>query len=374
MKQQIKCPHCNKLFPLEESLKHETEELRKKLQAEEQKKSKEREKEIENKLNVKLQKQQAEHEKELKKIKLEEDKKIKDEAKKQAAEELMRIKREADEKAKIIKLEADRKAQKENSALKERMLKQEIAHQKDIERMRTKAEEAARAASQSPVERKGEVQEDLLEDYLKKEFPYDNFEPVKKGKRGADVIQFVQNKNNETVGKILHESKDVLNFDEKWVSKLLDDMTNENATIGVIYTKAMPKKSNGLVEEREGGRILICAELPVVRQIVSIHRKLIEQIQQNKLSKGDAGSKLQNLYNYLNGNEFKLQYRKTMNGLRKEGLQIDKDERSYSTQIKTRKLNFEENKKNINSIITSLLSNSELSDDLLDSEEDQLLE
>ena len=63
-----------------------------------------------------------------------------------------------------------------------------------------------------------------------------------------------------------------------------------------------------------------------------------------------------------------------MNGLRKEGLQIDKDERSYSTQIKTRKLNFEENKKNINSIITSLLSNSELSDDLLDSEEDQLLE
>lgn len=374
MKQQIKCPHCNKLFPLEESLKHETEELRKKLQTEEQKKSKEREKEIENKLNVKLQKQQAEHEKELKKIKLEEDKKIKDEAKKQAAEELKRIKREADEKAKIIKLEADRKAQKENSALKERILKQEIAHQKDIERMRTKAEEAARAASQSPVERKGEVQEDLLEDYLKKEFPYDNFEPVKKGKRGADVIQFVQNKNNETVGKILHESKDVLNFDEKWVSKLLDDMTNENATIGVIYTKAMPKKSNGLVEEREGGRILICAELPVVRQIVSIHRKLIEQIQQNKLSKGDASSKLQNLYNYLNSNEFKLQYRKTMNGLRKEGLQIDKDERSYSTQIKTRKLNFEENKKNINSIITSLLSNSELSDDLLDSEEDPLLE
>ena len=152
-------------------------------------------------------------------------------------------------------------------------------------------------------------------------------------------------------------------------------MTNENATIGIIYTKAMPKKSNGLVDEREGGRILICAELPIIRQMVSIHRKLIEQIQQNKLSKGDATSKLQNLYNYLNGNEFKLQYRKTMNGLRKEGLQIDKDERSYTTQIKTRKLNFEDNKKNINSIITSILSNSELSDDLLDGgDDDPMLE
>ena len=31
MKQQIKCPHCNKLFPIEDSLKHEAQELRKKL-------------------------------------------------------------------------------------------------------------------------------------------------------------------------------------------------------------------------------------------------------------------------------------------------------------------------------------------------------
>ena len=255
MKQQIKCPHCNKFFTPEEGLKHETDELRKKLKAEEQEKSKAREKELQDKLNLKLEKQKLEHEKQLKKINLEKEKKIKDEAKKQADLDIKKIKKDAEDKAKEAKLEVERKAQKDNAALKEKLLKQELSHQKDIERLRTKAEEAARAASQAPVERKGEVQEDLLEDYLKKEFPYDNFEPVKKGKRGADVIQYVQNKNNETVGKILHESKDVLNFDEKWVSKLLDDMTNENATIGVIYTKAMPKKSNGLVEEREGGRI-----------------------------------------------------------------------------------------------------------------------
>ena len=68
MKQQIKCPHCNKLFPLEESLKHETEELRKKLKAEEQEKSKEREKELEDKLNLKLEKQKQDHQNQLKKI------------------------------------------------------------------------------------------------------------------------------------------------------------------------------------------------------------------------------------------------------------------------------------------------------------------
>ena len=41
MKQQIKCPHCNKIFPIEDSLKHEAEEYRKKLQIEEKEKSSE---------------------------------------------------------------------------------------------------------------------------------------------------------------------------------------------------------------------------------------------------------------------------------------------------------------------------------------------
>ena len=53
MKQQIKCPHCKKLFPIEESLKHEAEEFRKKLQKAEEQKSKERQKDFEAKLNVK---------------------------------------------------------------------------------------------------------------------------------------------------------------------------------------------------------------------------------------------------------------------------------------------------------------------------------
>ena len=68
MKQQIKCPHCKKLFPIEESLKYEAEEFRKKLQKVEEQKSKERQKDFEEKLNVKLQKLNEAHEKEKEKI------------------------------------------------------------------------------------------------------------------------------------------------------------------------------------------------------------------------------------------------------------------------------------------------------------------
>ena len=45
-KQEIKCPHCNKSIPIQESIKHQAEELRKKLETEEKQKSAIRQKEI----------------------------------------------------------------------------------------------------------------------------------------------------------------------------------------------------------------------------------------------------------------------------------------------------------------------------------------
>ena len=77
--------------------------------------------------------------------------------------------------------------------------------------------------------------------------------------------------------------------------------------------------------------------------------------------------------NYLNSNEFRIQTRKIFNGIKKDGEQIDKDERSIENQIKNRRKNLEDSKKNINSIITSLVSNAGLSDDILDGDEDDLL-
>ena len=377
MKQQIKCPHCQKLFPIEESLKHETEELRKKLKKEEEQKSKERQKEFEQKINLKLQKQNEAHEKEKEKIRQDALKKQKAEVDKQSAEEVERIKKVANDHARKQRadFEARVKKEKEDERIKNEAEKAEIkkAFQIDMDRMRKKAEEAARAASQAPVERKGEVREELLEEYLEKEFPTDKFEAVKKGQKGGDIIQSVVIKG-ESVGNILYESKDVLNFDEKWVQKLLNDMSKVDATVGFIFTKAMPKKSKGFVEEREGGRVIICSEYPILRQLVSTTRKLIQANKANIASnKDEISPKLKDLFNYLNSNEFRIQTRKIFNGIKKDGEQIDKDERSGENQIKNRRKNLEDSKKNINGVITSLVSNAGLSDDILDGDDDDLL-
>ncbi|MDA8726657.1 DUF2130 domain-containing protein [Candidatus Pelagibacter bacterium] len=377
MKQQIKCPHCQKLFPIEESLKHETEELRKKLKKEEEQKSKERQKEFEEKINLKLQKQNEAHEKEKEKIRQDALKNQKAEADKQAAAQVEKVKKIANDHARKQKadFEARVKKEKEEERIKNEAEKAEIkkAFQIDMDRMRKKAEEAARAASQAPVERKGEVREELLEEYLEKEFPTDKFEAVKKGQKGGDIIHSVIIKG-ESVGNILYESKDVLNFDEKWVQKLLNDMSKVDATVGFIFTKVMPKKSKGFVEEREGGRVIICSEYPILRQLVSTTRKLIQANKANiASSKDEISPKLKDLFNYLNSNEFRIQTRKIFNGIKKDGEQIDKDERSIENQIKNRRKNLEDSKKNINSIITSLVSNAGLSDDILDGDDDDLL-
>jgi len=377
MKQQIKCPHCNEVFPIEESLKHETEEIRKKLQKEEEQKSKERQKELELKFNQKIAKEQQAHEKELERIKVEAEKKQKAEVSKQAAAEVEKIKKQANEYYKKQKqeLEAKAKQDQEKERLKAEAEKAEMkkAYQIDMDRMRKKAEEAARAASQAPVERKGEVREELLEEYLEKEFPSDKFKSVKKGQRGGDVIQSVIIKG-EQVGNILHESKDVLNFDEKWVQKLLDDMSKVDATVGFLFTKAMPKKSKGFVEEREGGRVIICSEYPILRQLVSTTRKLIQANKSNlSNSQNEILPKLKDLFNYLNSNEFRIQTRKIFNGIKRDSEQVDKDERSFENQIKNRRKNLEDSKKNINGVITSLISNAGLSEDILDVEDDDLL-
>mgnify|MGYP007063406198 CR=1 FL=1 len=378
MKQQIKCPHCNEVFPIEDSLKHEKEEIIKKLQKEEQQKSKERQKKLDEENKLKFEKQKIAHEKELEKIKLDSAKKQKAEADKQAAAEVERIKKVATDHVKKQKadLEAKAKKEREEERLKNEAEKAELkkAHQIDMDRMRKKAEETARAASQAPVERQGEVREELLEEYLEKEFPTDKFEAVKKGQKGGDIIQSVIIKG-KPLGNILYESKDVLNFDEKWVQKLLNDMSKVDATVGFIFTKVMPKKSKGFVEEREGGRVIICSEYPILKQLVSFTRKLIQANKANIASnKDEISPKLKDLFNYLNSNEFRIQARKIFNGIKNDGEQIDKDERSFENQIKNRKKNLNDNKKNINSVIMSLISNAGLSEDILDGDDDLLLE
>ena len=306
---EITCPHCSKSFSGEDffkdhiaKVKKEFEIVKKKtMQAQAEAKraevdarkaefnARKAEAEVTKKAEAKFSKKMKEREKELqleatKKAEVESNKKFKEkeqqialEAKKKAeAESNKKIK----EREKEILSQATKKAETEASKKFKNKEKEDKAAQmqldkknKEIEIIQSKAkkdiEEARKETNkklqdlqkkmeQDASERKGENQEQIIEDFLSKNFPTDKIIPIKKGARGADCIQQINDNGRTNISRIYYESKDTKEFSEAWVEKLLGDMADKDINFGIIVTQTMPKSNDGKIEFRHNNRIAIC--------------------------------------------------------------------------------------------------------------------
>lgn len=97
-------------------------------------------------------------------------------------------------------------------------------------------DESKRKLEQGSQQLQGEVQELELEECLRSAFPMDVVEEVEKGKNGADVIQTVVTKSGRVCGKIVWESKNVKNWNNKFIPKLRDDMQRVGGVTGVLIS------------------------------------------------------------------------------------------------------------------------------------------
>jgi len=101
--------------------------------------------------------------------------------------------------------------------------------EKQLEDQKKLAEEMKRRADQGSMQLQGEVQELALEKLLQEAFPFDMIEPVGKGIRGADCTLSVRNATGQECGKIIYESKRTKNFETDWIDKLKNDMRQQGA-------------------------------------------------------------------------------------------------------------------------------------------------
>lgn len=232
--QTIKCPKCGAEIPLTEALEDSIRDsLRSEIEATANKKAleqysaKERvlQEELEekrkqlseaNKQELELRKQQQ---------KLEEEK--------EAFE--LSIQRKLDEGRKKIIAEARRQVEEEQQ-LKVR--------EKDdlVVSLKGQLEDMRRKMEQGSQERQGEMLEEELKELLERSFPYDEFEDVLKGKRGADIIQVVQGPSGKVCGKIIWESKNTKEFSKGWIEKLKKDQADAGAEFAILMTVAMPRE------------------------------------------------------------------------------------------------------------------------------------
>lgn len=189
------------------------------------------------------------------------------------------------------------------------------------------ADEMKRRAEQSSMQRQGEVQELLLESILKESFPFDIIEEVGKGVEGADCIQVVRNSSGTPCGKIIYESKRTKTWSNNWVDKLKADMRNRGADVAILVTQAFPKDMERF-GEKDG--IWICS-FTEVNSVAHLLRKGILTVHEIQRSEENKGDKMQLLYNYLTGNEFKGQVEGIVEGfmamkqsIMKERIQMEK--------------------------------------------------
>lgn len=241
-----------------------------------------------------------------------------------------------------LEITLQKKLQQERELLAEQIRKQEVekSHVKEnelqfklkelqvqLEEQKRLADEMKRRAEQSSMQRQGEAQELLLEEILKEIFPFDLIEEVGKGVEGADCIQTIRNSTGKECGKIIYESKRTRGWSNNWIEKLKNDKRNRSADVAILVTQTFPKDMERF-GEKEG--IWIC-NFTEVNSVAYLLRNSVIQLYEAQKSQENKGDKMQMLYDYLTGNEFRGQMEAVVegflsikNGINKERLQMEK--------------------------------------------------
>jgi hypothetical protein len=272
--------------------------------------------------------------------------------------EVEKLKREKDELLDSIVLEKEiefseklkeekgkiQKQVEDASSMKIKELEHQLLVQKDL------AEEMKRKAEQGSMQLQGEVQELALEEILRSIFPFDMISEVAKGVKGADVVHIVRNKLGNDCGTILYESKRTKSFTNEWINKLKADAVAAKADICVIVTEAMPEGVDR-IGQKEG--VWICTFNDLRGLVIVLHDSLVK-INEAYSSQTNKGEKMQMLYDYLTGTEFRLQVGAIIEGFTDLQNSYNQEKRAMERIWKQREKQLEKVLLNTNHFIGSI--------------------
>jgi len=304
---------------IQKELKSEREkieaDIKKTLAAESQEQLSIMEKELEEKSKQvqELNKSKAEIEK-LKREKSE----LKSKAEAEAQKELTHILIE--EKKKIQKIEEDRNEMKVNELI------MQLEDQKKL------TEEMKKKQEQGSMKLQGEVQEVLIEKWLMAQFPLDTIEEIKAGARGADCLQIVNSPTQTKCGMIYYESKRTKSFQPSWIEKFKADMRTKGAGIGVLVTETMPKD---MKRAGQMNGVWVC-NFEEFKALAEVLRESVIQISNALVSQENKGGKMEMLYTFLSGNEFRMQIEAIVEGFSQMKNDLESEKRSMQRIWKQR--------------------------------------
>jgi hypothetical protein len=164
---------------------------------------------------------------------------------------------------------------------------------------------AQRKMEQGSQQLQGEVLELAIEEGLRRSFPLDTIEEVKKGQRGGDVLQHVVTRTGQAAGTILWETKRAKDWSLQWIPKLKEDMRASGAAVGILVTTpgALPK------DWPAGAYFALYEDVWVTQASTAagiaeaLRTGLIDLHRQRAVSTGKS-EKMEALYDYLTSPQF----------------------------------------------------------------------
>lgn len=344
MSTTIKCPNCSHEFALGEA---EAEEYKKELQQKMTNYIKQKDDEYKRKVED-FEKQKSSIEETTRKkvtdeisVKL---KSLEEEARQKTQQlqdmqkkelELLRERNELEQRTKNLDFEIekrlleDRKKIELETSQREHQLFDLKFKEKELqlEGLKKTIEELKRKSEQGSMQQQGEAGEILLEEILREYFPYDTLEEVGKGVEGADCILIVRNSKGIECGKIIFESKRTKSWSNIWIDKLKNDMRSQQADIAILVTQAFPKGMD-CFGQKDG--VWVASFKEIISLTVALRNAII-QISETRRSDENKGEKMQMLYTYLTGTEFRQQIEAIVEGfmamkqsITKERIQMEK--------------------------------------------------
>ncbi len=259
--------------------------------------------------------------------------------------EIERLKRENLEIFDKVKMESEQELSKQILLEKEKielLMTDKIGFkvkEKDIaiNQLNEQLKKKKKKVEQGSTQTQGEVQELIIEDFLKSNFPLDSIIEIKKGAKGGDCLQQINTRSMQNCGLIYYESKRTKVFQPQWIEKFKKDIQEKNANIGILVTETMPQNTKGLTMI-DG--IWICSFnefklLSIVIRDSLINLCRVLQVQHNK------GDKMEVLYNFLTGTEFKMQVEGILEGFSQMSTDLDKEKRAMQGIWKKREKQLE---------------------------------
>jgi hypothetical protein len=164
---------------------------------------------------------------------------------------------------------------------------------------------AQRKMEQGSQQLQGEVLELAIEESIRRAFPLDTIEEVKKGQRGGDLLQHVVTRSGHPAGTILWETKRAKDWSLQWIPKLKEDMRASGAVVGILVTTpgAVPKDWPASASFALHEDIWVTHPSCAVSVAELLRVGLLDLHRQRAVSAG-KGEKMEAVYDYVTSPQF----------------------------------------------------------------------